>query len=90
MAEAVGLTKDEAAAQWVAVLLLAGSFVLFLLQLPAVMARTAHFSPYIYVPGLLAMFLGIWKKADHVAMLAIFWLSLFFMVDLFYGIGAFQ
>jgi hypothetical protein len=89
MVEAVGLSRDEAAGQWVGVLLLGGGFLLFLVQLPAVIAHTAHFSPYTYIPGVLAFFVGLWKKADHIAMLAGFWLSLFFMIDVFYGISLF-
>jgi hypothetical protein len=89
MAEAVGLRRDEAAAQWVSLVLLAGSFLLFLLQLPEVLPRHVEFSAWTYVPGLLAMMVAVWKKADHVAMLAIFWMSTFFMIDVFYGVSFF-
>lgn len=90
MAEAIGLRRDEAAGQWVSAVLLAGGFLLFLVQLPGVTANAAvDFSPYTYVAPLLAMFVAMWKKADHVAWLAIAWLSVFFMIDVFYGVGFF-
>jgi hypothetical protein len=89
MGETVGASRDEQAAALVAVVLLAGSFLLFLLMLPSVLHHEQRFSPWIYLPGLLAFFLAVWKKADHVANLAIVWMSLFFMVDLVYGLSLF-
>jgi hypothetical protein len=90
MAEAVALRKDEEAGFYVSAVLLAGSFVLFLLQLPDVIARTSEFSAWIYVPGLLAFFVALWKRADHVAVLTMFWMSVFFMIDLYYGVSLFN
>jgi hypothetical protein len=89
MAEAVGMSREETAAQVVSIVLLAGSIALALLQVPEVAARTIEFSAWIYVPGLLAMFLGIWQRQDHVVWMAIAWLSIFFMVDVYYGVSFF-
>jgi hypothetical protein len=89
MAETVGATRDEQAGLWVSVVLIVGSFLLFLLQMPAVSAGHGHFSPWIYVPGVLSFFVAAWKKADAVAWLAIAWMSLFFMIDVYYGTGLF-
>jgi hypothetical protein len=89
MAEAVGMARDEQAGLWVSVILLAGMFVLFLLQLPGVMAHAHRFSPWLYVPGLLAFFVAAWKKSDAVVMMSIFWLSLYFMIDLYFGVSLF-
>lgn len=89
MGETVGVTRDEQAGLWVSVVLLVGSFLLFLLQMPAVTAHHGHLSPWIYVPGVLAFFVAAWKKADAVVWLAILWMSLFFMIDVYYGTGLF-
>ncbi|HEV8360125.1 MAG TPA: hypothetical protein VGR28_06695 [Candidatus Thermoplasmatota archaeon] len=90
MAETAGLRRDEQAGLWVSVLLLAGMFLLFLLQLPAVMARQTEFSAWLYVPGVLAFGVALWKRADAVAVLAMFWVSLYFMIDVFYGVSFFR
>jgi hypothetical protein len=89
MAESAVVTQDERVAAWVAMILLAGSFVLFLLMLPAVVHNQARFSPWIYVPGVLSFFVAVWKKADAVVNLAILWLSVFFIIDLIYGVSFF-
>lgn len=90
MVETVGLRRDEEAGLWVSTVLLAGSFILFLVQLPDVMARTAEFSPWIYVPIGLAFGVAAWKRADSIVWLSVFWGSVFFMVDVFYGVGFFK
>ena len=89
MVEAAPMRVDEQAGQWVAVALLAGMFILFLLQLPQVLGHHSKFSPWLYVPGLLAMFVALWKRADHLAWLSIFWLSTYFMIDVYYGVSLF-
>lgn len=90
MAEAVGLSREESAALYVSVVLLAGSVILALLQMPAVAGGTQEFSPWIYVPGLLSFFVALWKRQDHVVWMAIAWLSVFAMVDIVYGVGYFS
>lgn len=89
MAEAVGLSREESAALYVSVVLLAGSVVLALLQMPGVASGRSEFSPWVYVPSLLSFFVAAWKKADHVVWMNIAWLSVFFMVDVFYGVSFF-
>lgn len=89
MAEAVGMSREETAALYVCVVLLAGSLIMALVQMPGVVAGQHEFSPWIYVPGLLAFFVGAWQKHDHVVWMAIAWLSIFFMVDVYYGVSFF-
>jgi hypothetical protein len=89
MAETVGDLPDERLAFYVSCLLLAGSVALALLMIPRVVAK-GHFSPWIYLPGVLAFFVAAWKRQDHVAWMSIAWLSLFFMVDLTYGTSLFS
>lgn len=90
MAETVTLTRDEQAGLWLSAVMLAGMFILFLLQLPSVLAHTDKFSPWLYVPGVLAFLVALWKKADAVAMLAMFWVSVYFMIDLYFGVSLFR
>lgn len=85
MAESVGMTRDETAALYVSIVLLAGSVLLVFVQLPDVLAGTTEFSPWIYVPGLLAFFVAAWKRQDHVVWLTIAWMSIYFMIDVYYG-----
>lgn len=89
MAEAVGATREEQAGALLSAALLALGVVLFLLQLPAVLAHTAHFTPWTYVPPVLGLFLAAWQKADAVVQLTILWLSVFFMIDVTFGTGLF-
>lgn len=89
MAEVAPIRRDEQLALWLSALLLAGGFLLFLVQLPSVVARAQEFSPWLYVPPLLALLVAVWKRADGVAWLTIFWLGIFFMIDVFYGVGFF-
>lgn len=89
MVEAVGLRRDEEVALYVGIVLLGGMFALFLLQLPEVMAGGREFSPWLYVPGILAFFVAAWKKADSLAWLSVAWLSTYFMIDVFFGVSFF-
>lgn len=90
MAEAVGMSREETAGLYVSLVLLVGSVALALLQVPDVVGRVAEFSPWIYVPGLLSFFVAAWKKHDHVVWLAIAWLSIFLLIDVFYGTSFFK
>jgi hypothetical protein len=89
MAEAVGANREERMGALLSAALLALGVVLFLLQMPAVLARTAHFTPWTYVPPILAFFVAVWQKADAVVQLVILWLSLFFIIDVVFGTGLF-
>jgi hypothetical protein len=89
MAETQGATREEQAAALLSAALVALGVILFLVQFPAVLAHTRHFTPWTYAPPILAFFVAAWKRADAVVNLSILWLSLLLMVDVVYGSGLF-